>query len=222
MDLAELAVFVRAPVAGSVKTRLHSAVGADAAAELYRAFVEDVIALCHRVQEAGRVGVTLWADDSGDSNVRQWADALRTEARQQPDGDLGVRLEAAFAVGLARAERLVVIGSDAPTLPFSSLVAAFDGLEDAPLVMGPANDGGYFAIGASGYAPRFDGVRWSTEFAFRDTQAANASVELRTLPPWYDVDDEADLETLRAHLSVSPGAAPATAAALNRISRAQR
>lgn len=217
MDLAELAVFVRAPVAGSVKTRLHSVFGPDGATELYCAFVEDVVARCERVREAGRVSLSLWADDASDPMVERWASALGTEPLQQPDGDLGARLVKAFETGLGRAERVVVIGSDAPTFPFSNIANAFGQLAQVPLVLGPSNDGGYVLIGASGATPRFDDVRWSTELAYRDTRAANASLAVGTLPPWYDIDEEADLCTLRAHLSVEPAAAPATAAALTRL-----
>lgn len=222
MELAQLALFVRAPVEGSVKTRLHPALGPADAVELYRAFVEDTVALCRSVRDAGRVSVRLWADDASDPSVVAWAEALDTKPLEQPEGDLGVRMGAAFDRGLAEAERVVIIGSDAPTLPFSTIVAAFNGLEHAELVLGPSNDGGYFAIGATAESPSFDGVRWSTEFTYRDTRAVNASREIGALPPWYDVDDEADLQTLRAHLSTSPTAAPATAAALRELMPIQR
>jgi len=225
MEVAELAVFVRAPVAGSVKTRLHPLLGSRGATELYCAFVEDTIALCNRVREAGRVRLSLWADDVRDASVRSWAERLGTTPHQQPEGDLGARLSAAFSRGLANAERVVVIGSDSPTLPLSSIVAAFNRLAHAALVLGPSNDGGYCIIGASGSLgglPSFTGVRWSTEHAFRDTCAANASRDLETIPPWYDVDDEDDLQTLRAHLSARPNTAPATSAALRRLQSIQR
>jgi rSAM/selenodomain-associated transferase 1 len=220
MELAQLAVFVRAPIAGSVKTRLHSRLGPEGATELYCAFVDDVVELCNRVQEAGRVGVALWADDADDPAVRRWAEALGTSPKQQADGDLGRRMTVAFEEGLAKVDRVVIIGSDAPTLPFGSIVSAFDRLADVPLVLGPSNDGGYYIIGASKAPPRFDGVRWSTEFAYQDTRVANSAVTLGTVPPWYDVDDEADLDALRAHLSVSPDAASATATVLHRLRRA--
>jgi rSAM/selenodomain-associated transferase 1 len=219
MELAELAVFVRAPLAGAVKTRLQRELGPDQAAALYRAFVEDVVVLCNRIRRAGRVRVALWGDDASDPSVRAWAEALDTSPRQQPEGDLGVRMGLAFRDGLANAERVVLIGSDAPTLPFATIVSAFNRLENDSLVLGPSNDGGYFLIGASGASPRFDGVRWSTEFAFRDTVAANASADAGFVPPWYDVDDPLDLHTLRAHLSADPKAAPATAKALQKLSQ---
>ena len=213
MALAQLAVFVRPPAVGSVKTRLAAALGASGAVDLYRAFVEDTIRLCSRVRAAGRIDVALWsAGPPADQIVSEWARRLGTSARLQPEGDLGVKLSTAFAEGLQCHERVVVIGSDAPTLPFDLLVAAFDSLDNAPIVLGPANDGGYYAVGATRRVrPRFDGVRWSTPTALEDTITANTPHRVAITPPWYDVDDPTDLAILRVHLSVNPRAAPATA-----------
>jgi rSAM/selenodomain-associated transferase 1 len=218
MELAELALFVRSPETGAVKTRLHSAVGPDGASMLYRAFVEDTIALCQRVREAGRVALTLWADEVMNVEVRRWAAALGTAVQRQPEGDLGTRMSEAFEVGLRRAERVLIIGSDAPTLPLRRIVAAFNALDDAELVLGPSNDGGYYAIGASKRSvPRFQDVRWSTPHALEDTTRANEGSAITMLSPWYDVDETDDLELLRGHLSVSPSAAPATARCLREL-----
>ena len=223
MELAELALFVRAPETGAVKTRLHSVLGPDGASMLYRAFVEDTIALCRRVRKAGRVTLTLWADEVDDVEVRRWADTLGTAVQEQPPGDLGVRMSRAFDIGLRRAERVVIVGSDIPTLPLGRIVAAFNELEAADLVLGPSNDGGYYAIGAANeVVPRFQGVRWSTSHALEDTARANEGSAIKMLSPWYDVDEVDDLDALRAHLSVSPSSAPATARCLRELLSAQR
>ena len=99
MELAQLAVFVRPPNSGTVKTRLATRFGDVGAARLYRAFAEDTIALCSRVRAAGRVHLALWSDGS-DETVSDWAERLETSPRIQPEGDLGVRLAAAFEEGL--------------------------------------------------------------------------------------------------------------------------
>ncbi|UCH29841.1 MAG: TIGR04282 family arsenosugar biosynthesis glycosyltransferase [Myxococcales bacterium] len=218
MELAQLAVFVRPPAEGAVKTRLQSLLGASGAAALYEAFVEDTIALCDRVRAAGRVDVALWADGLEHEQVTRWGRALAAVPRLQPDGDLGVRMATAFDEGLCRYERVVIIGSDAPTLPLELIVAAFNALDHAPLVLGPANDGGYYAIGATHPTrPCFDGVRWSTPYSLSDTLVANSDLDVALLPPWYDIDEPDDLDVLRAHLSVSPRAAPATARCLRNL-----
>jgi rSAM/selenodomain-associated transferase 1 len=215
MGLAQLAVFVRPPEQGSVKTRLGEALGAAQAATLYEAFVHDTLDLCARVAAAGRVDIELWATALEDPRVSAWGRRIGTVPRLQTGGNLGDRMAAAFDEGLRRYERVVIIGSDAPTLPFSLVVAAFNALDDHPISIGPANDGGYYVIGATrDVRPRFDDVRWSTETALEDTLAANQAVEVAMLPPWYDVDGPGDLAILRSHLSVHPRAAPATARCL--------
>lgn len=223
MELAQLAVFVRPPDKGAVKTRLERCLGAGGAAALYEAFVEDTVALCSQVRAAGRVDIALWAAGPDDDSIARWGRKLGAAARLQPDGDLGDRLSAAFDEGLREYERVVIIGSDAPTLPLALIVAAFNALRDASMVLGPANDGGYYAVGAShGVRPRFDGVRWSTQDALRDTMRANSETEIAILPPWYDIDEPADLDVLRAHLSLNPKSAPATARCLRELPSAQR
>ena len=163
MELAQLVVFARPPAIGTTKTRLRRAFGDRGAAALYEAFVTDTLDLCARVREAGRVDVELWATSIDDPVVSEWGRRLAAIPRLQPDGDLGVRLSAAFDEGLRRYERVVIIGSDLPTLPLGLIIAAFDALNGASMALGPANDGGYYAIGATHLVrPRFEGVRWST------------------------------------------------------------
>jgi rSAM/selenodomain-associated transferase 1 len=223
MELAQLAVFVRPPTEGAVKTRLQDLFGARGAAALYEAFVDDTVSVCSRVRAAGKVDIALWAAGLDHEAVSEWGRRLGTVPRLQPDGDLGIRLGAAFDEGLRAYERVVIIGSDAPTLPLELIVAAFDALEDVPIALGPSNDGGYCIVGAShGVRPRFEGVRWSTPAALEDTARANAAHRIAMLSPWYDVDEPVDLEVLRAHLSVSPMSAPATARCLAELDRGQR
>ena len=223
MELAQLAVFVRPPIAGEAKTRLARVLGDEGAAALYDAFVDDMLGLCARVREAGRIDLAVWSAGPPQEAVNRWALQHGAQIHLQPAGDLGAKLSAAFDKGLQRYERVVVIGSDMPTLPLALVVAAFDSLDRVPLALGPANDGGYYAIGAShGVRPSFDGVRWSTAHALADTLRANASHQAAIISPWYDVDDQTDLAILRAHLSANPGAAPATARRLASLFASQR
>ena len=222
MELAQLAVFVRPPTSGAVKTRLAARFGDDGAAKLYQAFADDTIALCSRVRAAGRVHLAVWSAGC-DEAVSDWAERLGTSPQIQPEGDLGARLAAAFDQGLRNYERVVVIGSDMPTLPIELIGAAFDSLERHAFMLGPAHDGGYYAIGASrGVRPRFESVRWSTRNALADTVKANAPREPAMLPPWYDIDEPDDLAVLRAHLSVDSAVAPATASCMAELYRTQR
>ena len=167
--------------------------------------------------------MALWCAGVSDDRVAEWATKVKTRVRTQPEGDLGVRLGAAFEEGLARYERVVVIGSDAPTLPVGLVDAAFDSLARAPMMLGPSSDGGYYAIGASQQVrPSFEGVRWSTSTAFDDTKKANTGRRVAITSPWYDIDEPSDLRLLRAHLSVDPSAAPATVMRLSELMSAHK
>jgi uncharacterized protein len=93
------------------------------------------------------------------------------------------------------AQRVCIVGSDVPTLPEATLNAALQAMRDAEMVIGPTLDGGYYLIGFDHAAwPRaaslFDDVEWSTDTVFRTTidRAANAGLDMRVLPGWYDID----------------------------------
>jgi rSAM/selenodomain-associated transferase 1 len=208
-----VAVFARAPRPGHTKTRLIPALGAEGAAALYRAFLADTVRTAAKLEGAT---VELWAASEAD---REPLAELHPDApvRLQPRGDLGERMEAAMADALSRHDKALVVGSDVPTLPARRLGAAVAALEEADVVLGPAADGGYYLVGARGWALAFGrGVRWSTRHALTDTLAAARAAGRRPtlLAPWYDVDTPEDLRLLRAHLAVRRDAAPATAAAI--------
>ena len=179
--------------------------------------------MCSRVRAAGRIDVALWSAGPDNELVSEWADRLGTSARLQPDGDLGVKLSAAFDEGLRRYERVVIIGSDAPPSRSSSSALPLTpskalGSCSAPR-MTEATTPSALRIHVG---PSFDGVRWSTAHAFADTVKANAQRAVATIAPWYDIDEPEDLAVLRAHLSVDPAAAPATATRLGELGRDQR
>jgi rSAM/selenodomain-associated transferase 1 len=95
-------------------------------------------------------------------------------------------------------DRVVLIGSDLPTLPAAYLVAALDilkGRTDA-LILGPADDGGYYLIGFAHPRPElFARIPWGTPLVLRQTcDAAEAlGIPVEMLPRWYDVDSASDL-----------------------------
>lgn len=211
MALTQLAVFVRSPEAGRVKTRLIPKLGPRGASELYEAFVEDTLRTCQRIAADQSCSLLMWVAGPVDSTVRSWARRFEAELRPQCDGDLGERLQAAFAFGLSGHERVVLLGSDAPSLPAPWLSALIRMLDGADMVLGPSRDGGYYGVGAArGTRPSFEAVRWSTRHALSDTLSANAGLQVALASPWFDIDEPTDLSLLRAQLSLDPKAAPAS------------
>jgi rSAM/selenodomain-associated transferase 2/rSAM/selenodomain-associated transferase 1 len=116
----------------------------------------------------------------------------------QSGGDLGERMSAAFrqlfAAGYAR---VILIGSDLPSLPPSRIADADHALRrGADVVFGPAEDGGYYLIGLSRPTDLlFSGIAWGGPDVLRQTvaRARAAGWRVETIDPWYDVDSPADL-----------------------------
>jgi glycosyltransferase A (GT-A) superfamily protein (DUF2064 family) len=121
-------------------------------------------------------------------------------------------------------EQVLAIDGDSPDLPASYLREAFRALDDRQIdvVIGPTEDGGYYAIGMrSLYKTLFD-VQMSTPSVYADTLALaeGAGLKIASLPRWYDVDRPEDLERLRGSLtSGTVEGARATAAFLERLER---
>lgn len=190
------------PDPGSTKTRLAPALGHGGAARLYRAFLQDTLRRTASVEAEGR---SLWLAGGEDGRRRARERYPDLPVRRQEGADLGARmahaLETAFAAG---ADRALIVGTDHPTLPSPRLDRAFRLLESVDLVLGPSDDGGYYAVGLRREAwpdgrEIFREVPWSTGRVLEVTRdrAEGAGLTRRELAEWYDVDRPADLERLR-------------------------
>jgi glycosyltransferase A (GT-A) superfamily protein (DUF2064 family) len=112
----------------------------------------------------------------------------------QGEGDLGQRLGRLMQT--LPAGPTLVIGSDVPGITGPLIAAAFRALDGHDAVIGPSNDGGYWAIGLR-RAPRliypFVDVRWSTQHAFADTIANLRGHSVVRLAQLDDIDDVASM-----------------------------
>jgi glycosyltransferase A (GT-A) superfamily protein (DUF2064 family) len=139
---------------------------------------------------------------------------------------LGDALESAFRLGLGAGYRAVgVLGADCPTVRASTLAAAFAALGGrADVSLGMSEDGGYYLLAASAVYPQlFRNIVWSTSTVGQETldRCRTAGLRPYLAAQWYDVDDAAGLERLRADLTTAPlSVAPHTRAALLRIDTA--
>ncbi|MGQ0635351.1 MAG: TIGR04282 family arsenosugar biosynthesis glycosyltransferase [Planctomycetaceae bacterium] len=218
---ATFAIFAKQPIAGEVKTRLAASLGEEQAAAISAAFLADLVDR-FRLMGARRFLCHAPATDAS----RDYFRALGRDDYDlwpQPAGDLGQRLAQFFDDRFrASDERVVVIGADSPTLPREFVERAFERLEDADVVLGPATDGGFYLVGqrAPGKAI-FEAIEWSSPRTLGQTVDGikRAGARLALLPPWYDVDTPEAVHMLRGHveaLRLAGGARdlPATAAAL--------
>jgi rSAM/selenodomain-associated transferase 1 len=189
---AALIVLAKAPRPGASKTRLCPPCTPVQAAALARAALVDTLDAVLATPAARRVLVLEGpADDWVPSGV---------EVIAQRGGGLDVRLAHAFAdVG----DPALLVGMDTPQATPADLA---DGLArlmagDADAVLGPAHDGGYWAIGLREPDARaFVGVPMSTAHTGRSQLARLRSLSLRValLPALRDVDRIADAHAVAA------------------------
>ena len=204
-ERAVLGIFAKKPEPGRVKTRLAVDLGDDLAARIHEAMLLDWLDLWTSdrfLAPGGRRVVVFDPPDAG-----PWFDARVPASfalQAQAPGDLGTRMKAFFEGEFEDgAERVVLVGSDSPSLDPSIVISAFLCLEGRDLVLGPATDGGYYLVGCrAAVPPIFEGIDWSTPEVLSRTIDAlrDTGLSLAILPPWYDVDDLDDWRTLAGHL----------------------
>lgn len=190
-------VFAKAPRPGAVKTRLVPALGAAGASLLHERLVDRTLAT---VAAAGLGPVELCGDPAADSFLAARAAAHGATLTGQGPGDLGARMQRAFARVLAAAPAALAVGCDCPALAPAHLRAAGAALaagHDAVLV--PAEDGGYVLIGLARVdASLFEHIGWGGPEVLALTRARLAALGWRwlELDPLWDVDRPEDLARL--------------------------
>jgi uncharacterized protein len=199
MSDAALLVFAKAPVPGEAKTRLIPALGQAGAAELHARLVRHT--LNHAV--AANVGqVTLYcAPDDRHPFFAECARDFGVELQVQQGDHLGQRMAHALACGLRIFRRVLLIGTDCPTLGPAALRDATHRLDEhAPVVFVPAQDGGYALVGVRDMVPPiFDGIAWGGASVMAQTRALLLAQGMRwqELPFHADVDTPRDLSRLK-------------------------
>ncbi|PYT19651.1 MAG: hypothetical protein DMG58_35850 [Acidobacteria bacterium] len=192
-------LFAKAPIPGRVKTRLAVAIGAEHAAEIYHAFVEDTIAKLTEFRDF--TDIELHTDTLTDA----WSD-LDVTRDLQASGGLELKLLHALSGAIQSGRpQAMILGSDSPTLPRGHIQRLLDSVADVAL--GPCEDGGYYAIACRRvHSEMFIGVEWSTPRVLEQTEravrASGLSVECGDL--WYDVDGPEDLARLMKEPALPP------------------
>ncbi len=201
-------LYTKPAVPGRVKTRLIGTVTSEQAAQLHAAFLEDVTMTLEGTSAELQIA---WALEDGESLPETSHPGFRQEGQ-----GLGERLWNGLSLAAERAPLVAAVGSDHPEMPASRLEEAFRRLRGgADVVLGPAEDGGYYLVAVRREGLRqelFDGIPWSTSGVLAATleraDALGLSVEL--LEEGTDVDDAADLERLAALLATEPALCPST------------
>ncbi len=201
-----LLVFAKAPVAGRVKTRMMPHLDPQSCARLQRWLVELTL---KATVSASICQVELWcAPDRAHPFFRACESRYGVRLCLQRGSDLGMRMFYALRRTLERVDFAIIVGCDCPAISRDYLKRACELLTDAaPVVLGPADDGGYVLIGLSrtllisGHDPAmalFTDIAWGTPAVLEQTRARLRDLgwEWRELEPLQDIDRPSDLAYL--------------------------
>jgi len=196
----------KASAPGSSKTRLVPPLSFEEAAQFNTAFLRDIADNIHAAAEQAPIAGYM---AFGPPQARRFFE-------ENVPGEIGL-IEAWYpdfgdCLFCAIAQLLehghhsaVVLNSDSPTLPTSLLIETAQVLARPGdrVVLGPANDGGYYLLGLkAAHRGLFEDIAWSTEHVARQTleRVAELGLAVHVLPEWYDVDDAEGLKMLQGEL----------------------
>ena len=182
-----LIVMTKAPRIGAVKSRLARDIGTFKAWRFYR---RTFLKAMQRLSSTPHWQTWLQVTPDRDIRpLRQWPRSRGIMG--QGRGNLGARMTRGLAA-FGRGKPVVLIGSDIPGVTPNHIRRAFSKLGRADVVLGPATDGGYWLVGFANRRPLhdpFNGVRWSTAHALKDTLNSFSHRRVALVDRLHDVDD---------------------------------
>ena len=189
-----LMTFTRNPELGKVKTRLAKGIGEKAALEVYIKLLEHTESVLQKINTDKCVWYSvsvrqndIWPDDS-------------YQKKAQFGKDLGERMLNAFEDAFQQKyEKVIIIGSDLYDLRPKHIEEAIEALNSNDIVLGPAQDGGYYLLGMNtlhkkAFAPK----NWGTETVLADTLKDLDKQKIHLLETLNDIDHAEDLEPYEA------------------------
>ncbi len=221
MSSTAVVIMARYPEKGMVKTRLARSIGAEATLQLYQAFLTDLAQrfagwkydLCWAYTPTGADFQSFVA-----SLVPERASAMRCFPQLGPE--LGARLhQVFFTTQELHFQDTIVIGSDSPQISQATILQAQQALNWSDVVLGPAEDGGYYLIAMRKPYDVFSGIPMSTDAVLQMTfdKARRLGLSVHLLEPLFDVDAQQELMRLAQLLQEEQALAPHTAAQLAHI-----
>ena len=184
-----LSLFLKAPVMGEVKTRIAETVGPAEAFEIYHSLVNITLNNINNIKEIETELCVL--GDLNNPGVRAWSEDFGFPTRAQLGDDLGERMACALSQSIEAGYRALLVGADCPELNADYVRAGVAALDEADIVFGPVEDGGYCLIGMKRSCKEvFTNIPWGSASVLRDSinAAQNAGRTVALLDTIWDVD----------------------------------
>lgn len=192
MNKSLILIFTRNPELGKVKTRLAASIGDQNALEIYVQLLE------HTKKVALETPYDKQVLYSEAINTNDMWEAASFQKKLQVGEDLGARMYNAFQGGFnAGYEKIVIIGSDLIALESSDISTAISKLDDNDIVIGPAEDGGYYLLGMKKVPENiFSNKEWGTDTVLADTLLDITNLKYHLLKEKNDIDTYEDIKNI--------------------------
>ncbi len=197
-----LIIYSRYPEPGKTKTRMIPALGASGAADLQRKMTEHTLKTAKQLRNSRNIQIEVHFTGGNKQLMSDW---LGQDINYIPQavGDLGNKMNSSFQQAFnVHNQRVVTIGIDCPDINLEILNNAFDSLYQKELVLGVAEDGGYYLIGMQKPIPQlFQNIDWGTKIVLEQTKAIANKLNLNVqyLTTLSDVDYPQDLPVWQKH-----------------------
>ena len=185
-----LLIFTRNPEFGKVKTRLARDIGHQAALDIYKFLLAHTAKICTPLDTEKAV---YYSEEIPNNDL--W-NATVFQKKKQIGEDLGERMQNAFAEGFHLGySKIIIIGSDLYDIETKDLEQAFNVLNNHEIVIGPAEDGGYYLLGMKQLHPKlFKNKNWGTATVLQDTINELKKSNYKLLEKRNDVDLYSDIK----------------------------
>ncbi len=195
-EKSTLIIFAKYPEPGKVKSRIASELGAERAAEVYSRIAKAVI---EKVSTSDTHRTIIFYDPPERENeIKLWLGINKHSFERQSGSTIGEKMSNSFRAVFSRgAEKAVLIGTDIPEITAGTVNAAFGLLDETDVVLGPAEDGGYYLMGLRNSEPLlFRDIEWSTNLVLSQTidRIKERKLSYNLLQTLKDVDTAGDID----------------------------
>lgn len=195
MKNSALIIFQKNAELGKVKTRLAKDLGDQKALAIYEKLCDITHQVCSQLNVEKYVYYSSFVPDNKPQGPTY-------RMRLQSGENLGDRMLNAFEdLFQSNFQKLIIIGTDCPEISAELIQKAFDQLDSKDVVIGPAEDGGYYLLGMNKLiSSLFKGISWSSEMVFDQTKSIIEAKKLTyyLLPMLSDIDRLEDWEKMKS------------------------